>query len=72
MTLKNGGEIDLDLKKIDNLEFDGVNHGDYPDYSDAFVSEGDYVDRKLSDKEIDWVNDEHRDWAYEKLMDSLY
>jgi hypothetical protein len=72
MTLKNGGEIDLDLKKIDNLEFDGVVTGDYPDFSDAFLSKGDYIDRKLSDKEIDWINDEHRDWVYEKLMDSLY
>lgn len=72
MTSKNGGEIDLNLGKVDNLEFEGIDHGDQPDYSDAYLSAGDYVDRSLADKEIDWINDEHRDWVYEKLIESLH
>ena len=69
--------IELDITKIDDLEFDGIEGSDYPDFSNAFISSADYEEapgkfRKLTDDEIDWVMDNHGDWFYEKLMDHIY
>jgi len=69
--------IELDITKIDDLDFDGIEGSDYPDFSNAFISSADYEEapgkfRKLTDDEIDWVMDNHGDWFYEKLMDHIY
>ena len=69
--------IELDITKIDDIEFDGIDGRDYPDFVDAFISSADYEEapgkfRKLTDDEIDWVMDNHGDWFYEKLMDHIY
>ena len=64
--------MNLDLSKIEDIEFDGINHDDYPDYCDAFVTSATYKGRDLSEEELEWVGDEHAEWVYEKLMDSLH
>ena len=67
-----GFKMNLDLSKIEDIEFDGINHDDYPDYCDAFVTSATYKGRDLTEEELEWVGDEHSDWVYEKLMDYLY
>ncbi len=42
----------LDLRKIDNMEFDGIDFADYPDFCDAFLVAADYDGRELSEEEI--------------------
>ena len=64
--------MNLDLSKIEDIEFDGINHDDYPDYCDAFVTSATYKGRDLTEEELEWVGDEHSDWVYEKLMEHLY
>jgi len=43
-----------DLK---NLEIDGVDIKDYPDFVDSFVSYAEYNGKELTDKEIEKVNE---------------
>ena len=64
--------MDLDLTKITDLEFDGVDHGDYPDYCDAYVSSGFYEGRRMIEQELDELNENNRDFVYEELMDHLF
>ena len=64
--------MDLDLSKIEDIEFDDIDHNDYPDYCDAFISSATYNGRDLTEEELEWGGDEHSDWVYEKLMDYLY
>ena len=64
--------MNLDLSKVEDIEFEGINHDDYPDYCDAFVTSATYKGRDLSEEELEWVGDEHSDWVYEKLMDYLH
>ena len=64
--------MNLDLSKVEDIEFEGINHDDYPDYCDAFVTSATYKGRDLTEEELEWVGDEHSDWVYEKLMDYLY
>jgi len=61
----------LDYSKIDNVKFDDVDHKDYPDYCDAFISSADYDGREMTDEELDELN-EDTDFVYNKLMSFLY
>ena len=75
-------EINLELERVCDLEFDGIDHMDAHDYCDAFISCGSYIIgdidakkptlRELTEEEIDWIMDEYPDFVYEKLMGSIY
>jgi hypothetical protein len=62
----------MDLSKITNIVFDGIDYNDYPDFCDAFVASADYGFRCMTQKEVDELNENHRDFVYEQLMDYLY
>lgn len=62
----------LDLKKIEDIEFDGIDHHDSPDYCDAFICRASYEGRELTEDELNNINDNERDFVYEKLMNYLY
>ena len=62
----------LDLKKVDNMEFDGIDFADYPDFVDAFLVSADYDGRELSEEEIDFINDEHYGFINERVYSSLF
>ena len=64
--------MNLDLGKIEDIEFGGIDHNDCPDYCDAYIESATYKGRDLTEEELEWVVDEHFDWVYEKLMDWLY
>jgi len=60
----------LDLKKIDNIDFDGIDHKDYPDYSDAYIVSADYDGKPMTEEQLLELNNE-RDFVYESLIDYL-
>ena len=46
--------MELNGKKVVNVEVDGVDTRDYPDYCDAYFSYAEYEDgTKLTDEELD-------------------
>lgn len=61
----------MDLQNVSNLEFDGIDHKDYPDYSDAYIASADYEGQPMTDEQLDELND-NRDFVYECLMDYLF
>jgi hypothetical protein len=61
----------LDYNLIDDLEFDGIDYSDYPDFCDAYIVSATYGDRDMTDDELDELN-EDRDYVYEKLMDHIF
>lgn len=62
------GELDIDLTRVTNIEFDGIDPKDRPDYSDAFIQSAEIDGRPLTDEELDELN-EDRDFVHEKLLD---
>ena len=62
----------LDLNKISNIQFEDIDHSDYPDYSDAYVSYAEYDGEEMTDEQLDTLNDEYRDFVYEKLMNHIF
>ena len=62
---------ELDYSKIDNIEFDGIDYDDYPDFCDAYILNADYDGVEMTEEQLELINDD-RDFIYEALMKHLY
>jgi hypothetical protein len=60
----------MDYKKIDNIEIDGIDTKDYPDFCDAYISSADYDGVPMTAKQLDQLN-EDGDYVYGHIMDYL-
>ncbi len=63
-------QFEIDETKVTNIEFDGIDHKDAPDYCDAYIISADYYNKELSESEIDTLN-EDRGFVHEKLIEYL-
>jgi hypothetical protein len=64
-------ELDqIDFKKLE-IDIDGIDHEDYPDFSDAFCCSGSYDGRELTEEEIDYINDELSLLVHETVIEKL-
>ena len=61
----------MDTTKINNIEFDGIDHEDHPDYCDAYISSADYDGREMTEQQLEELNKD-RDFIYEKLWNYLF
>jgi hypothetical protein len=64
--------MQLNLSQIENMEFEGVDFSDYPDFVDAFLVSADIDGRELTEEEIDHLNDEHYDFINERVFNSIF
>ena len=66
----------MKVKDLFDLEFDGVDYNDYPDFCDAYLSSASIMEngkpRDLTDEELEEVQDSNPDWFAEKLYDYLH
>ena len=63
----------LNGKKVIDLEVDGVDSGDYPDFSDAYFSSGCYEDGTLlTEDELDQLTILADDVLWEMAFESLH
>jgi hypothetical protein len=65
------------LSQLVDIEVEGIDFADYPDFCDAFISsggvetwDGDY--RNLTEEEIDWINDNCPDFVYESVQNQVF
>ena len=63
--------IKLDYSKISNIQFDGIDHKDAPDYCDAYISSADYDGEDMTEWQLEEINNDH-DFVYEQLMYYLH
>jgi hypothetical protein len=63
----------LNGREVVDIEVDGVDSKDYPDFSDAYFSSACYQDgTKLTDDELNKFAEENGDLLWEKAYDSLH
>lgn len=70
-----GKPVTINGKQVDvsSLEIDDVDSRDYPDFSDAFLSSGFFVDgTEMSEDELDMFRDQHSDIFWDLAYNSLY
>jgi hypothetical protein len=61
----------MDYKKIDNIEIDGTDTKDYPDFCDAYIVSADYDGVPMTDEQLDEIN-EDGDFQHECIMNDLH
>jgi hypothetical protein len=59
------------LNDIEDIEIDGIDTRDYPDFCDAYICSASWksTGQELTDAEL---QDKHPDFVYEKVMKHLY
>ena len=64
----------MNLKNIVDVEIEGIDHSDYPDFCDAFIASASWKDTgvELTDDEIEELNDKHYDFVYECVWEELH
>ena len=65
-------ESHLDLSEVDNMDFDNIEHNDYPDYCDAYCSSADYKGVPMTEEQLEILNTEYSDFVYEELLKFLF
>jgi hypothetical protein len=65
--------IDLDVVDLSSLQIEGIYMDDYPDFCDAYFSEGHKLDgTKLTDEELDKLTDDFPDTVHEMALNTIY
>ena len=62
----------IDLSLVDNVEIDGIDYSDYPDFCDAFVSNADYKGEPMSDEMVEYINENYPDYVYEQVINKIF
>jgi hypothetical protein len=57
--------------QISNIEIDGLDMRDYPDFVDAYIMDARVDGRQATDEELDQMNDDG-EFRYESVEASLY
>jgi hypothetical protein len=63
----------IDFNNIEDIQIDGIDINDYPDFVDAFLGDAIWKDsgKELTDEELEDINDNHSDWVYEQTWEQL-
>lgn len=61
----------MDYLKIESVEVEGIDHNDYPDYVDAFISYAEYDGEIMTDDQLNELN-EDSDFVYQCVMEKLF
>ena len=59
----------IDLKQVVDIEFDGIDTSDYPDFCDAFPYDATYKGRAMTDEELEFLADNYPDFLHERLQE---
>ena len=61
----------LNYKLIDNVSVDGIDHNDYPDFSDAFIESADYDGKPMTEEMLDVLN-EDSDYVHDMVWYHMF
>lgn len=61
----------LDYSKIKNIQFDGIDYSDSPDFCDAYIIDADYNGERMTEEQLEQINDDAY-FVHDRLMDYLY
>jgi hypothetical protein len=64
----------IDVKNIIDVELDGIDFNDAPDFCDAHIISAVWSDsgKSLSDDELETLNYEYREFVYECVISHIY
>jgi hypothetical protein len=60
----------MDYNKITNVEVDGIDTNDYPDFCDAFICYAEYDGEEMTEEQLEELNEDY-DFVYEHIINQL-
>jgi hypothetical protein len=63
--------LKLDYSLIDNIEVDGIDTNDYPDFCDAHIVGADYNGVSMTEEQIEELNEDY-DFVRQAVDDHLF
>lgn len=61
----------MNYKLIDNIEVDGVDTKDYPDFCDAYILSADYDGKPMTEDQLNEIN-EDSDFVYDCILKFIF
>jgi len=61
----------LDIELIDNIEIDGIDTADYPDFADAYIANANYDGAPMTELQLDEVNSMY-DFVHDCVYNELF
>jgi hypothetical protein len=61
----------MELSKVTNIQFDGIDHRDYPDFCDAYICYAEYDGEPMTDEQLEELH-ENIDFVYNELMNHIF
>lgn len=61
----------FDKTQITDIEIDGIDMGDYPDFADSAIVSAYYKGEPMTEEEIEQLNND-KDFVYEKVFEKLF
>ncbi len=61
----------MEYKHITNVEVDGIDTKDYPDFCDAFISYAEYKGKEMTEEELEVLNYDS-DFIHEQVFKKLF
>jgi hypothetical protein len=61
----------IDYKLIEDVQVEGIDYADYPDFCDAFIASAIYDGRPMSDEMLDELNEDY-DFVYESITNYIF
>jgi len=61
----------FDTNRVSNIEVDGIDTKDYPDFCDAFISYAEYDGVEMTDDQLEDLNEDY-DFVYDCVMNHLF
>jgi len=62
---------EIDYTEITDVEVEGIDWRDYPDFCDSFISYAEYKGKPMTEMELDILNQDS-DYVYEKTMSQIF
>ena len=61
----------MDYRLITNIEVDGIDTRDYPDFCDAYITSADYNGTPMTDEQLEEINQDGQ-FVYDAVIKHLY
>jgi hypothetical protein len=61
----------IDYNLIEDVQVEGIDYADYPDFCDAFIASAIYDGKPMSDEMLDELNEDY-DFVYESITNYIF
>jgi hypothetical protein len=64
-------KIELDYTKISDIEIENIDHSDYPDFCDAYISDATYDGEQMSNEQLEQLNYD-TSFVYDQVIKRIF